>query len=52
MYEKLANPKENYNKLIIIRHSGKKNAQKFCQFRKKIYLCTRKNSHSSPQKEF
>ena len=43
---------KNYNKLIIIRHSGKKNAQKFCQFRKKIYLCTRKNSHSSVQKEF
>lgn len=48
----LRTQKKNYNKLIIIRHSGKKNAQKFCQFRKKIYLCTRKNSHSSPQKEF
>lgn len=48
----LRTKKKNYNKLIIIRHSGKKNAQKFCQFRKKIYLCAHKNSHSSPQKEF
>ena len=48
----LRTQKKNYNKLIIIRHYRKKNTQKFCQFRKKIYLCTRKNNHSSPQKEF
>ena len=34
-----------YNKLIIITCYSKKNSQKFCQFRKKIYLCTRKNAY-------